>query len=431
MQTAHIRNKLIRGESLRVLFINDIGFQYGAGILNRRQVQSFLIAGHEVMGLCWDQLSEEGNISFIPDRVDGTWCGIRELSHVHRNNGLNESQIIDEIIKVVVDFAPDVIIVGNLHRADWPLSLFLSLKELDCLVVAYMHDCYLVSGRCVYPGECSLYLVGCNETCPTADQYPVLEPEKIPNAWALRRQLFCGPGGIPIVTNSYWTLQVARKALKGLRHVDVVYGGLDTELFKRIDPSLARRLSGIPDDGRIIILSGACDVKDERKGGSIFFTMVEKLSKDSRVHLVVFGGHALGLKNAQGIDYIRDYRKMPLLYSAADIFVGTSIEEAFGQTFCEAAACSIPVVGFNVGGVGESVRHDINAKLSNEISVDALMEEIEFFIENPDKREEFGHRGREVVEEEFSLERQAQRWTAYIEGLISHFQNTNSHRGNN
>ena len=65
MNANQIKHMIQHGKRLRVLFLNDLGFQYGAGIALLRQIQSFLLMGHEVMGLCWVQ-GEEGSIPFIP-----------------------------------------------------------------------------------------------------------------------------------------------------------------------------------------------------------------------------------------------------------------------------------------------------------------------------------------------------------------------------
>ena len=48
---------------------------------------------------------------------------------------------------------------------------------------------------------------------------------------------------------------------------------------------------------------------------------------------------------------------MSKLYSAADIFLSTSIAEAFGKTVAEAQSCGLPVVCFNNTGPSEIVEH--------------------------------------------------------------------------
>ena len=110
---------------------------------------------------------------------------------------------------------------------------------------------------------------------------------------------------------------------------------------------------------------------------------------------------------------------MPLIYSAADIFVGTSLEEAFGQTFCEASACSIPIVAFEVGGIPEIARHRKNARLVDEQTSEALINEIEFFRQSPATRQEYGNCGRQIVETEFTLQAQGERWVQYLDTMMT------------
>jgi glycosyltransferase involved in cell wall biosynthesis len=292
--------------------------------------------------------------------------------------------------------------------------LLLALRELDCVVIAYMHDCYLISGRCAYPGSCSLYEKGCDHTCPTWREYPALEPSKIRCAWTLRRQIFCGDQGVPLATNSQWTLQLAKHSLDGLKRADVVYLGLDEQLFKPIDRIVARRLLGIPED-RFVILSGAINVGEKRKAAHFFREVVASLGR--RAEFLVFGQESLGMKGVRAAGLLRDFRKMPILYSASNVFVGTALEEAFGQTLCEAAACGVPVVAFDVGGVPEVAPHNVSARLTRQLSAEGLLNELEFFLQNPDNCRVFGTAGRSLVESQFTLQKQGQRWMNYLLGL--------------
>ena len=414
MNSKDIKHKIQSGKRLKVLFLNDLGFQYGAGIALLRQIQSFLLMGHQVKALCWIQ-GEEGAIPFIPLEATGIWEGMRELQKVHLDNGYSEADIIHALLAEINSIQPDVMIIGNLHGAGWPLKLLLSLKGMNCLVIAYMHDCYLVSGRCAYPGACRLYETGCDGNCPTADDYPFLPKNKIADEWKLRREIFCGPDGIPLATNSQWILDIAKRSLTGLRHADVVYLGLDDRLFSPIERALSKRLVDLSPE-RFVILMGAINVSDRRKGGHFFNDIFSAFADEA--DFLIFGQESLALKGVKATGLIRDYRKMPILYSAADLFVGTSLEEAFGQTFCEAAACGVPVVGFNVGGVPEAAKHDYNARLVDEISAQALIREIRFFINNPQARESFGNSGRRFVESEFSLKKQGERWMKYLQDIV-------------
>jgi glycosyltransferase involved in cell wall biosynthesis len=409
-----IEQKLAQGKKLRILFINDVGFQYGAGIALLRQIQSFLLLGHEVAGLCWVQGQVEASIPLKAQNAPGKWLGMAVLTYLHADYGVSDRCIIDNLVLEAEMRQPDVIIVGNLHGAKWPLELLPALQTLGCPVIAYMHDCYLLTGRCAYTGSCTLHKIGCNDSCPTAEQYPPLAPEKIFDAWALRRQIFCGADGIPLAANSNWTLQMAQQALNGVARADCLYYGLDEQLFQPIDKTLARHLLGIPQDW-FVVLGGCVDINDRRKGGHIFNELVPKLR--DKMHFLVFGANSKQLDGVQGTGLVRDYRRMPLVFNAADLFVGTSLEEAFGQTFCEAAACAVPIVAFQLDGIPEVARHTINARLAPEISAEAMIEEIKFFYHHPEERVKYGQAGRAMVEAEFTLQKQGERWLRYLPSL--------------
>ncbi len=138
--------------------------------------------------------------------------------------------------------------------------------------------------------------------------------------------------------------------------------------------------------------------------GYLFEQVVRRFSGDAI--FLVFGRDP-GLPGVRATGLIRDYRMMPLLYSAADIFVGTSFAESFGQTYCEASACGLPIVAFNVGGIPEVARHNFNANLVDSGDFDQYCACIKQLMENSAMRQEHSQAGRTLVEKEFSLEMQA------------------------
>ena len=403
----------------KVLYINDRGFQYGAGIASLRQIQSLLLVGFDVSMLCWHQGEEESRIPFVPLAAGGRWLGLKAMPYLTIDNGFSAPQIVDTLVLEAKVQSPDVIIVGNIHGAKWPLELLPALRSV-CPVVAFMHDCYYATGRCAYTGSCTLYRQGCNHTCPTWQEYPSLDPQLIFGQWLLRRDIFCGHSGIPIAANSRWTESKAQDALIGLTHSECLYYGLDAELFQPLNRAFARRLLNIPQDA-FVVLGGAVNVNDYRKGGHIFSEAVEQLKDD--IYFLAFGANS-SQQGIYGTGLLRDYRKMPLVYSAADIFVGTSLEEAFGQTFCEASACGIPTVAFRVDGIPEVARHGVNAHLAGDISAEALIDTIEQLRSDRELRDRYGAAGRAMVEAEFTLQAQGDRWTHYFESMGISLQNT-------
>ena len=327
--------------------------------------------------------------------------------------GLTPHQIAEALTEKVVSLDPDAVIVENIHGAEWPIEIVACLRQAGLRVSVYMHDCYWVTGRCAYAGPCTLFRSGCDASCPTPNEYPALPPRLIAEAWRLRGDAFTGPQAVPLIANSSWTRDFAVQRFGASAHTAVIHLGLDHRLFAPIDKAAARDLLGLPHD-KTIVLMGAVNLAERRKGGPLFRSLCERLSDDDGVATVLFG-RSSGRHGARSLGTVEDERLMPFIYSAADIFVSTAVEEAFGQTLLEAAACGVPVVALNVGGVKDVVRHGETGLLVDDLSGADLLASVEMLIADPQLRDRLGRGGRAHVEQALTLEHQARAWSAYFD----------------
>lgn len=401
--------RLAVAEPLRVVFLNDVGFQYGAGVALKRQVASLLLKGWEVSVVAW---LPGGLVD--PPRVTGikhfaNWQGVHNVHAVHESKGLDPGEIVSELTTKIAALEPDVVITGNLHGAGWPLSLLTALRSRGIRVVAYMHDTYFVTGRCAQPMGCELYRSGCDATCPTPNEYPRLAREKIAPAWRERGEIFSGANPIPLIGNSRWTQNIALARFHHAATTGVIHLGLDHELFAPMPKETARRLLGLPHDKPIVAL-GAVDVHNQWKGGPLFHGLHQALLKRSDVALILFGRSSETLGCLKSFGLVTDERMMPLILNAADIFVSTATAESFGQSLLEASACAVPVVAFDVGGVGDVVVHNETGILVEELGVENLLKAVDRLVANQSEREALGRAGRTRVLNNFTLIRQAEAW---------------------
>ena len=406
---------LAQNMPLRVVFLNDVGFQYGAGIALKRQLASFLLKGHEVHLVAWTP--GEASPSMVTGVSDfAGWQGVHKVSQDPRCKATNDDQLVASTLSTIRVLAPDVIITGNLHGTGFPLDLAQGLKTIDALVVSYMHDCFWATGRCAYPVACQLYQTGCNETCPTANEYPKLSPEKIAPAWRAKADIFEGATGIPLVTNSGWTRDLAVRRFGDRARVDCVPLGVDHELFAPIPKAVARRLLGLPTEGSFVVM-GAVDILNKWKGGDLFREIQEKLQARGDVSLLLFGESSTLLKATRSFGLVEDERLMPLILNSADVYVGTATEEAFGQTLLEASACGIPVAAFDRGGIGDIVVNEETGVLVKGLDVSELYSAIDRLLADPSLRDRFGQNARKRVEARFTLIKQADAWIEYLKAL--------------
>lgn len=360
--------------ALRIAFVNDLGFKYGAGIAHERIAAGFEMAGHDVRAFSIEEAGES--------KVE------RELSR----------------------FAPDVVLFGNLHGTSTPVS-FVSRIAARWHSFWVLHDFWLLTGRCAYTGGCERYRTGCNEECPTSEQYPSLAPEKIGAAWESKRSVL-EDGSVTLLANSAWTREFASEYVDSLRgtnpaRVEQISLGLPTKLFKPVDRSAARSFFGISESTFLIVFS-ASSLSDERKGAG---TLAEafRLVQDLNIALLVIGRldieFDVGSIPVHSTGYLSGRDRVVLALNAADLLVGASSAETFGQVFAEAAACGVPSVAFHVTGVKDAVIDGITGLAVERRSAEALAEEVRVAVAaKGGLLDDLAAWGRIYAENEWSLE---------------------------
>jgi phosphatidylinositol alpha-1,6-mannosyltransferase len=105
---------------------------------------------------------------------------------------------------------------------------------------------------------------------------------------------------------------------------------------------------------------------------------------------------------------------LPRWYNACDVFAMPNREingdnEGFGMVFIEAAACGKPSLAGEAGGTGSAVLHEQTGLRVNGESVEAVADGLRRLLTQPALSIEWGERGLQRVEREFSWERMAEK----------------------
>ncbi len=333
------------GKRLRLALINDLGYRYGAGIAQMRIAAAFELAGHELAVFDLESSSHDTEYSEIIDSV-------RQLS-------------------------PDLVILGNLHGVEKTLPNLVSELESRYLCFWVTHDFWVLSGRCAYTDGCPQLLTGCSSSCPTAEEYPEIEIDEISSAWIEKRRFLSQASRFTLLANSTWAEDFVNKALKTVSNsipVHKIRLGVPADIFMPRNSLACKQKLGVERD-RFTLLFSASSLSDKRKGGQLLIDALRMIELDN-IALIVIGrlDQDLSLSGVQlvKLGYVVDVEDLVVALNAADLFVGPSVEETFGQVFIEAAMCGTPSLGYDVAGVKDAIKEGITGHRLEEMTSECL-----------------------------------------------------------
>ena len=259
---------------------------------------------------------------------------------------------------------------------------------------------------------------------PIPRERTALEQKIEARVCAMKKEILSQVDNLSIVTPSKWLYESSRKSeLFGrFPHHHIPYG-YDTSIFKPYDKRFCREVLGLPQD-KILLLFVSDLVGNNRKGFAYLLRAIEQLNESmlAKVSLCAIGagGIASNSKYAESVTQlgqIHDERLMAMAYSAADAFVIPSLEDNLPNTMIESLLCGTPVIGFNTGGIPESVVDGVNGYICPEISVSGLITTIEKFIDKPHTFEEEEIASR--AKEQYGLEKQAEAYASLFGRILA------------
>ena len=163
-----------------------------------------------------------------------------------------------------------------------------------------------------------------------------------------------------------------------------IYNNIDLKKFYKISKDESRNLLKITTK-KNIILYGANNPQSKRKGWNIFVETLKKLDK-SKYFLIIFGNFwsqktldEVGIEY-KSLGYINDFKILNAVYSCADLFVASSIEDGWPKTFAEAMYCETPVICFTKTSIAEIVDHKINGYIVENFDPEKLKSGIDWII---------------------------------------------------
>jgi glycosyltransferase involved in cell wall biosynthesis len=298
---------------------------------------------------------------------------------------------------------------------------FFRLVPSQVPIVWTLHDMNPFTGGCHYDQGCGRFKKGCG-ACP---QLGSDDPADLSHQiWRRKRRRleYLPSNRLRIVSSSRWMAgECAESSLLGRFPGSVIPHGLDTTAFSPRDRLVARTAFEVPDDARVVMFAAGW-VTERRKGFELLAQAMSRLPEKNGLFLMSLGrGRPVldtGLQEIH-LGHIENDRLLSLAFSAADLFVIPSTQEAFGQTALESMACGTPVVGFAIGGIPDLIQAGVCGLLVPPGNVEALAEAISHLLKNEVVRAEMSANGRRIAMEDYALEVQARRYIELYEHLVA------------
>lgn len=336
----------------------------------------------------------------------------QKLYHQRQESLFSLQWLPDRVIPRLNAINPDII---HLHWISVGFMQIETIGKINRPLVWTLHDMWPFTGGCHCTGECDRYQVSCGK-CPQLGSQKNWDLSH----WTWKRKAKAWKNSqLTLVSPSHWLAECASSSslFKDSR-IEIIPHGLDIQKYKPIDKKLARKLLDLPQDKQLILFGAIKPTSDKNKGFHLLQPALQSLSQSDwqdKLEVVIFGVSQpenppdLGFKSHY-LGSFQDDLSLSLVYSAADVMIVPSLQESFGQTASESLACGTPVVAFNATGLKDIISHQINGYLAKPYEVEDLKQGIIWVLENPEKYQKLSYYSRQKVEQEFTIEIQAQRY---------------------
>ena len=224
---------------------------------------------------------------------------------------------------------------------------------------------------------------------------------------------------ITYVGSSFWSVNKAKgsQLLEECQN-EVIPNCVDTDVFKTTQKDKLRTKFKIDINKKVILFFLT---ENTNKGLSYLEEALKTIDGIDNFELLTFGNEVVPQNMFEGLrinclgKIITDI-KMSDIYNLADVYVSSSLEESFGQTFIEAMSCSVPTVAFDYSGPQDIISHKVDGYLAKYKDVEDLQRGIVYCLEN---REKLGKNARLKVKEKFSYKAVANKHIELYQKLMN------------
>jgi glycosyltransferase involved in cell wall biosynthesis len=296
--------------------------------------------------------------------------------------GTNVSKI--EMVK-----SADIIYLHWVQGGFMSLSSYRQIAELGKPIIFFMHDMWTITGGCHYSFTCEKYKSKCF-ACQMFPSKGIID--WVASEFKRKRKFYSDFKNLYFASPSKWLFECAKKSnLTKDKPIFYIPNVIDNRLFKPVGKKFSRHILNIKSDGKIIAF-GANFILSAYKGWPELLKALKILGTEysrESLTILIFGGGSNNKEiekeipfNVQFMGFLKDEYSTVLVYNAADVLVTPSLADNLPTTVLECESCGTPVVGFDVGGVPDMIKHKENGYLAKYRDPEDLAAGIRFCLES-------------------------------------------------
>ncbi len=284
----------------------------------------------------------------------------------------------NRLISIIKKEAPDLV---HLHCINgYFVNVYRLIRWLNkhqIKTVLTLHAELMHTGNCGYALDCDRWKVGCGK-CPRRRQETgSLIIDGTARSFEKMRKAFEGFETLRVIAVSDWIAERARQsAILADKQISTLYNGIRTECFcGAADLDLEKQLRETYDlaQDRPMVLHVTPSFNNPVKGGKYFAALAETLPAEYQC--VVVGSASSENSRITFIPFLSNQTELAAFYRMANVMVITSKCDNYPTVCLEANCCGTPVVGFDVGGIPETIYADMGTTVPFE-DLDALADAV-------------------------------------------------------
>jgi glycosyltransferase involved in cell wall biosynthesis len=372
---------------MKILFINTIDNVGGAALVGWNLGQQLRGRGHDVKYIVGFKKSTDPEVYQLRKNLFTDYLTNRTgIDFNFMSRGLITKFLANDIdygAKEEILNHPwykeaDIVHCNNLHGNFMKLETIIAIAR-EKKMVWTLHDEWTLMPSGAYADTVSkggFYRRTCLNTYPAMlwDNDKYLQEKK--------KEIY-KKADFDIVVISKWLKERVENSILSDKKIHLVYNGIDTDVFKRVDKNVIRGELGLPSDKKIIIFVADGGKNNPRKGWKYAEKVINHFSGNKNILFLSIGGQ--GNKNNFNIEKVKfvEYQNSNQLakyYSAADLLLFPSMVETFGLIPLEAASAGTPAVAFPVGVIPEFIDHKKNGYIAKYGDLEDFIRGIEFIF---------------------------------------------------